>query len=566
MHVQRGLWSRLLSCGKDILKSGIDLSKHVRAVSARHGVELDPEQLLRTLDLASVMARDFDGTIRFWSKGCERLYGWTAGEAVGRITHELLQTVWPVPLAEIEAALLRDGEWSGDLIHRRRDGTRITVAVRKVLRRDAEGRPAAVMESVSDATAPRDAQEQLRRLNADLEGQVREQVQAREAIRPRLAQAQRLQALGQLAGGIAHDFNNILQAVAGAASMIERLTHQERIRQLARTTLDAAERGASITARLLAFSRQSELRTEAVAPASVLESLREVLAHTLGSMIEVTVTASSDLPPLLADRGQLETALVNLATNARDAMPAGGRLILSAEGGVVEEGASHSAGLTPGRYVCISVSDTGEGMSAATLARAGEPFFTTKPPGKGTGLGLAMVRGFVEQSGGGLEIDSHLGRGSTVKLWLPQAAASVVEAEPAPETAQNVSGDRSIRHVLLVDDDQLVREMLAMHLEENNYIVRMAASGDEALALLDAGLAVDVLVTDLSMPGINGVTTIREAHRRRPGLAAVLLTGYAGDRAALEAEDGSYLLLRKPIRANHLIKQIETANGPSRAA
>jgi len=537
----------------------------LRDVSEQRTADAERQQLLHTLDLASFMTRDFDGTIRFWSKGCESLYGWTAEEVLGRNAHELLRTAFPMPRADIEAALRRDGAWSGDLVQWRRDGQEITVAARKALRSDAEGRPVAVVETLADVTALREAQAQLRRLNRELEVRVREAVQAREAAQAQLAQAQKMQALGQLAGGIAHDFNNILQTVAGAAALIERRAEDERIRQFARTTLDAAERGASITGRLLSFSRHSKLRLEPLVVAPVLESLRDVLAHTLGSAIDVRTAVPPSLPRLVADRGPLETALVNLGANARDAMPDGGSLTLAAEAVVVHEAGHHPAGLAPGGYVCISVSDSGSGMDEATLAHATEPFFTTKPRGQGTGLGLATVRGFVEQSGGGLAISSRPGHGTTVRLWLPQAAAERA-AEPVAEPAAIDATGRAAPRVLLVDDDELVRETLALHLEDSGCQVRKAASGSEALTLLDEGVAVDVLVTDLSMPGINGIVTIREAHQRRPGLPAVLLTGYAGDRAALEAEDGLFLLLRKPVRGSQLVRQIEAAVGGWRAA
>jgi nitrogen-specific signal transduction histidine kinase/ActR/RegA family two-component response regulator len=400
------------------------------------------------------------------------------------------------------------------------------------------------------------------RLNRDLEARVHQEVEARTAVQNRLAQAQKMQALGQLAGGIAHDFNNILQAVSGAAAVIDRRAEDtERVRRFARAAMDAAERGASITGRLLAFSRQSELRAEPQDVAAVLASIREVLAHTLGTPIEVHASTEPDLPPLLADRGQLETALVNLATNARDAMPEGGRIILAASAETVAVSGCHPAGLVAGVYIRLSLSDSGGGMDEATMARASEPFFTTKPPGVGTGLGLAMVRGFAEQSRGGMSIASTPGLGTTVTVWLPagHASADVQHQADGTMTAKSRRGSASLQQVLLVDDDELVRETVRAQLEDYGYVVLTASSGQEALALLDADVPVDVLVSDLSMPGINGLTTIREAHRRRPGLPAVLLTGYSGERAALAAEDGSFLLLRKPAGGSMLISRIEAA-------
>ncbi len=403
----------------------------------------------------------------------------------------------------------------------------------------------------------------LQRLNETLEARVRGEVAAREAAQAQLAQAQRIEALGQLAGGIAHDFNNVLQAVTGGLSLIgRRADHPDTVRQLAQMATDAAARGSAITGRLLAFARQGELRAQPVDCAALLHGLHEMLAHTLGGSITVRL----DLPPagletgqagpcLLADRGQLETVLVNLAINARDAMPDGGTLTFAAHDETVPTAAGHRAGLAAGDYVRVSAADDGTGMDAATLARAAEPFFTTKPIGKGTGLGLAMARGFAQQSGGGFAIDSAPGQGTTVMLWLPRADPASIEtglvepltAAPSPPVAA---------HVLVVDDDRLVRETLAGQLESHGYRVTQASDGLSALSRLDAGDAFDLLVTDYAMPGMNGLTLIREARQRRPALPACLLTGYADSAVGLGAAELAAertLLLRKPTSGEDLL-------------
>jgi PAS domain S-box-containing protein len=376
----------------------------------------------------------------------------------------------------------------------------------------------------------------------------------RRALEGRLAQAEKLQALGGLAGGIAHDFNNILQAVAGAAVLIDQTPDdQEKIQRLARSTIAAAERGTSITRRLLAFARSEELRVEAIPTADVLDGLRDVLAYTLGSTITVRADFPATLPPLLADRGQLETAIVNLGTNARDAMPSGGVLTLSAEAVGVEAGGLRPPELAPDDYVRIDVADTGSGMDAPTLARAMEPFFTTKPQGHGTGLGLALVKSFTEQSGGGMVIRSTPGAGTKVSLWLRQATMDVVR--PHDPVRVRPPGSASA-HVMVVDDDDLVRETIAALLEGAGFSVLAAEGGLDALDLIEAGATPDALVCDLSMPGMNGIDTIKRARGLIPGLACFLLTGYAGERSALETGD-AFTLLRKPISASALIAQIE---------
>ena len=267
----------------------------------------------------------------------------------------------------------------------------------------------------------------LRRLNetleADVEARTREiqtQIEARREAELRLAHVHRMEALGQLAGGIAHDFNNVLQAIQGGVSLMSRrLSDPEAVQRLTQMVNDAIDRGTSVTRRLIGFARQSELQAAPIQPAALLADIVEVLSHTLGRGIEIKVEAEPALPPLLADQGQLETVLVNLAANARDAMPKGG--LLTFQVAAESRAETAAAGPGPGAFIRITVTDTGSGMDAATLAKASEPFFTTKEPGKGTGLGLAMARGFVEQSGGAMAIASEPGKGASVTLWLPQA-------------------------------------------------------------------------------------------------------------------------------------------------
>jgi signal transduction histidine kinase/CheY-like chemotaxis protein len=375
----------------------------------------------------------------------------------------------------------------------------------------------------------------------------------------RAAHAERMQALGQLAGGIAHDFNNILQAVQGGAALIDkRAADPNSVRRFARMILDATGRGTSITRRLLAFARRGELRAEPVEPEDLLSGLRDVLAHTLGSRITIEVQLAAGLPPLFADKGQLETVLVNLATNARDAMPDGGTLTLAASAETVEETATHPADLQSGHYVGLTVADTGTGIDAAILVRVLEPFFSTKPAGKGTGLGLSMAKGFAEQSGGGLTIDSRPGFGTTIRLWLP--AATRLEPPSTPAEPPGEVRDSTSRHILLVDDEVMVRETLAMSLEDAGYAVMVASDGAEALDLLRSTAVVDVLVTDLSMPGLDGLAVIRQAQHQRAGLPAVLLTGYAGHGAELAVGglvSGAFSLVRKPVTAAQLADRIE---------
>jgi signal transduction histidine kinase len=445
---------------------------------------------------------------------------------------------------------------------------------RAQLFRDKNSTAVRMIGTDMDVTERRVLEDELRVITRTLETRVQEEVAARQAAQARAAHSERLQALGQLAGGIAHDFNNVLQAVSGALRLIARRPGDEPgVLRIAQLAIEATERGAAITRRLLAFGRRADLRAEAIDPAPLLRDLREILVHTLGVEIEVRVDASHELPPLLADRSQLETSLINLATNARDAMPDGGTLTFAAVQEIVPHAAApspderhrtHPAGLVPGRYIRLSVEDTGTGMDAATLARASEPFFTTKKDGVGTGLGLAMTKGFTEQSGGGIRVESSPGAGTTITLWFPEATSEATGgagAEVGRDGRAPAAGEADRPRILLVDDDAAVRHVLAIELADGGYAVTPATSGTEALALLDDGETFAALVTDLSMPEIDGLTLIRAAQERRPGLPAVLLTGYAGDGASLAvggALSGTFTLLRKPVSGVQLTDRLSS--------
>jgi PAS domain S-box-containing protein len=541
------------------------LTDMTAAVTSRDRVEAELRDreaklhdLVRTLDLAAIMIRGMDGRIKFWSKGCEALYGWTSHEAVGNIAHELLETEYPIPREQLEAILIKEGSWSGDFMQRRRDGYLLTVAVQKALQRGEDRQPVAVLESLSDVTALRQARLELTHLNEHLELRVREEIAAREAAQVRAAHAERMHALGQLAGGIAHDMNNVLQATTGGAALVERRPDNvTQVRRFARMILEAGMRGTSITQRLLAFARKSDLRAEVIDVGELFNGSQEILSHTLEVNISIRVVEMAERFQLVADKGQLETVLVNIATNSRDAMPSGGTITFTARRQLVSPDAARCVELQAGSYIVIAIADTGVGMDQTILARAAEPFFTTKGVGRGTGLGLATARGFAEQSGGRLQIDSTLNVGTTVSLWLPEARSNQPLDE---ERGRRVSNFRDAeRRVLLIDDDTLVRETIASQLEESGYVVTATTSAEDALSLLHSGGHVDCIVTDLSMPGMDGLTLIKLAQRDQPNLPAILLTGYAQDTTALAiggAISGTFSLLRKPIQGDELSDRI----------
>jgi PAS domain S-box-containing protein len=465
------------------------------------------------------------------------------------------ESEWEAGLAEPDRPF--DTEYR--VVHR--GGVLHWLQVKGKATRDTQGKPVRMVGVTADVTTSRETEAALRRLSNELEARVHQEIAAREAAQVRATQAERLQALGQLAGGIAHDFNNVLQAVMGALRLIERRRNDaDGVRHLAQLANGAIERGISITRRLLALGGRGELKSEALDASAVLRDLQEILSHTLGAGIDILVSLEPGLYPALADRGQLEAVLVNLATNARDAMPDGGQLILSAarDNASVSD-TSHPPSLAPGRYVRLTVADTGVGMDSTTIARAREPFFTTKRTGSGTGLGLAIAHSFAEQSGGALHIESQPGGGTTVTLWLPEAMP-IQAGDSARPSDKKISAPGGSARILLVDDEIMIRTFLAKNLEDRGYDVMVAATGAEALAIA-AAEKVDALVTDLSMPGIDGLAVIRGVQELHPGSPAVLLTGYAGDETALAlkgAMSGTFSLLLKPVTEIQLLDRIST--------
>lgn len=372
---------------------------------------------------------------------------------------------------------------------------------------------------------------------------------ARETAQERLRQAQKMEALGQLAGGVAHDFNNASAAVLAGITLLEKrygaaltAAGPGSLRLLAGLR-DGAERGAAVSRRLLAFARREALNATNIDPAELLGGLRDMLANALGPGIRIQVEAPAGLPGLRADRRQLETVLINLAINARDAMPPeGGEVVLAAIPEVVASDTEHPAALQPGRYVRLSVADTGAGMDAATLARAIEPFFTTKPADRGTGLGLSMASGFAEQSGGALRLESAPGRGTAVTLWLPQAdGGGLVAVAP-------LAGGTSPR-ALVVDAVPLTRRYLVHCLWEAGWEAAEAAGTGKALALLDAEESLDLLLAVHPMPsGPDSLALARMARARHPGLPVILVVGseMLADLTARATREG-LRILRKPV-------------------
>ncbi len=379
-------------------------------------------------------------------------------------------------------------------------------------------------------------------------------VTSRLSAEAELRQAQKMEAVGQLTGGIAHDFNNLLTAALGSLDLLSLQVDAEPARTLLRNAIEAAERGARLTSQLLGFSRRQSLRPEIVHVNAVVDGMRELLGSTLGGTVQVQTAPSAELWPALADRTQLELVILNLAINARDAMPLGGTILIRTEN-VRTDHPTAIADPPDGEHVLLSVSDNGTGMSPETLARVFEPFFTTKPPGKGSGLGLSQVLGIAQQLGGGVRIRSGEGRGTTVEVFVPRGIAA-----EAPETPDDAVAAAPVpldgRRILLVDDDGDVRVAARSTLTLLGCTVIEACCGREAIDLVAAhGDDIDAIVMDYAMPEMTGVEAAERIRAMRPVLPILLVTGYA-DPDWLRDAAKQFPILAKPFRSGQLAARL----------
>jgi signal transduction histidine kinase len=398
---------------------------------------------------------------------------------------------------------------------------------------------------------------ELQRFNEQLELRIEERTRERETAIAQLFEAQKMDTIGQLTGGVAHDFNNLLMAVLGSLSLLEkRLPDDPRSHRLLQNAVQGAQRGAALTQRLLAFSRRQELKPEAVDIPGLVSGMKELLERALGHEVQLRTTFQSGLPAASVDANQLELALLNVALNARDAMPSGGNLTISATS--AQAGEAPDALLKSGDYVRITVADDGVGMDEMTLAKATEPFFTTKGPGKGTGLGLSMVHGLAAQSGGLLHIDSKPNAGTVLELWLPKAETAAVAAAAAPSVKIPVPQVGTCR-ILIVDDDQLVMTGIAAMIEDLGHTPIEAHSGAEALAKLASNLNVDVVITDHAMPTMTGLQLAKSIQESYSGIPIILATGYA--ELPVDPASLGMIRLAKPCNQYEIAMAIQSALG-----
>lgn len=489
--------------------------------------------LVQSVTDYAIYMLDANGRLTNWNPGAQRIKGYLPEEVVGQ-HFSMFYTPEDRAAGEPQRALdtaIREGRFENKAWRVRKDGTRFMAHVVVDPIWGDTGTLLGFAKITRDITEATLAQQTLE--------------QTREA----LFQAQKMQAIGQLSGGIAHDFNNLLTVILGNLEIIRKRSGNEpKITRLVDNATQGALRGVTLTQRMLAFARRQELKTEPVQIPALVQGIMGLMRSALGPSVKLDTRFPAELEPALVDVNQLELALLNLITNARDAMPAGGRIVISAE--MKDVVAQSSLVPAVGRYVCLSVSDTGEGMDETTLASAMDPFFTTKGLGKGTGLGLSMIHGFIEQLGGRFILKSEKDKGTSAQLWLPVASSGVatqpaIVAEPPAAMAR--------LRVLVVDDDSLVLTSTCLLLEDLGHQVTGAPSGAKALELISSEPDFDLVITDVAMPHMSGTQLAQLLQMKKPGMPIILATGYA---ERLEGFATSLPRLSKPFNQLNLVEII----------
>ena len=512
-----------------------DLTERRAAEQAMQVSEQQFRLLVQSVTDYAIYMLDPQGYVTNWNAGAQRIKGYSPDEIIGEhfskfYTKEDLATGEPNRALQTAA---REGRFAKEGWRRRKDGTQFWASVVVDPIRSDDGTLVGFAKITRDVTERREAEQELER--------------AREA----LFQSQKMEAIGQLTGGVAHDFNNLLAAILGSLELAQKRMRSDEGRAvpLINNAIAAAKRGAALTQRMLAFARRQDLKLELIEVHSLIDEMTELLRRSLGPSINFENHVAGFLPRVKIDANQMEMALLNLAMNARDAMPDGGSITVDAEEVVIS---AADAELKPGGYICLSVSDTGEGMDETTLRKATEPFFTTKGVGKGTGLGLSMVKGLAEQSGGSLRLHSEKGRGTRAELWLPVADVEESSSSGQSEIVNDQLRKRRLT-VLAVDDDALVLMNTVAMLEELGHTVVEATSAAAALETLDADRQVDVVVTDQAMPRMSGLDLARAIQKKWPHIGIVVATGYG---ELPESSDVCFIKLTKPFMERDLAQAL----------
>ena len=484
---------------------------------------------------------DASGIVTDWNVGAERIKGYTAAEIIGRPMAQFFVN----PMVAQTAMTVASENGRYDLVdwQVRKDGSRFMAEIAIDAIRDSDGQLLGFAKITRDITARVEAERHL------------------EETRAQLFQSQKIEALGQLTGGMAHDFNNLLQGIIGSLEVVEmRLASgRQDVERFLGNALDSAKRAATLTHRLLAFARRQPLAPKSLMLNELVEQIAELLPATLGERIELKLDLAPSLMPVLCDPNLLESAILNLAINARDAMPQGGRLTIRTGAVPLGEGPlrrPHSLRDAP--TLLLQVSDTGVGMPPEVRARAFDPFFTTKPKGRGTGLGLSMIHGFVSQSRGAIELESEPGRGTTVSIYLPSGERRSVrkrdERDPGAQWEPTSKGET----ILLVEDEDVVRDLVAGKLRELRYRVIEARDGHAGLAIIESDEHIDLLVSDIGLPGLTGLQMVEVGRHRRPDLKVLYMTGYAETMPEDWSLDANTDLLTKPFEFDALVQRMRT--------
>ena len=519
-----------------------DALEQLRHSEEQYRLEEQHRLLVESVTEYAIIMLDRQGYVTNWNAEAERTNGYTTSEIVGQhfsILYPTEDRERGLPPRALEFAT-REGRYETEAWRVRKDGSRFWASVVIHPLTDEAHQLVGFAKATRDITARLQHREELQRVQAAL------------------AQSQKMEAVGELTGGIAHDFNNLLTVVLGNIELLELdgQKDEQRSRRLLRATRHAAERGAALTQRLLAFSRRQPLRPQHTDVNRVVSAMSELLRSTLGEQVAIETVLAGGLWCAFVDTNQLESALLNLAVNARDSMPSGGKVTIETGNTYLDDdyAAAHSE-VRPGQYVMVAISDTGAGMSEQTIARAFEPFFTTKPEGEGTGLGLSQVYGYVKQSHGHVKIYSELEEGTTVKIYLPRYLGAEDSAVKAPAEPEMVESHAT---VLVVEDDGDVREYIVASLTRLGYRTIEAGEASAALTIMENHPEVDLLLTDVGLPGLNGRQLAEQASRRLPGVKILFISGYARNAIVHNGVlDPGVELLPKPFTMDSLARKLD---------
>lgn len=520
------------------------------------------DAIIRNTTMAVFMMDDRQHCV-FMNPAAEALTGYRLEETVGRTLHDVVHHTYPdgrpfpIEKCAIDRAFPEESQTMGEEIFVHKDGSFYPVGFTASPIRDESGKTVGTVIEARNITEEQAARKAMEDFNRVLEDRVEQAIQERKKLENQLLQAQKMEAVGQLTGGVAHDFNNLLQVIGGNLQLLEQqLIGDDRKHRHVANALAGVQRGAKLAAQLLAFGRQQPLDPKPTNIGRLVREMDDMFRRTLGEAIEIETVIQGGLWNCLVDRSQIENVLLNLAINARDAMDGAGKLTIEAGNASLDDAyAAEHLEVTPGQYVMLAVTDTGSGIPADIIEKVFDPFFTTKEPGKGTGLGLSMVFGFVKQSGGHVKLYSEQGEGTTVRLYLPRTrqAEEIIQIDP-----KNVPHAQGGETILVVEDDESVRATSVELLTALGYSVLEAPNADSALAIINSGAKIDLLFTDVVMPGnLRSPELARLATQRLPGLKVLFTSGYTQNAIVHSGRlDDGVELIAKPFSRERLAQKI----------